>query len=83
MRFNYFFILSDSFDFIARIVFCRLPLTVRSKMYSNHDIPVLFTQLLVFPPWFKNGKSYCGGTWKECDSEQLGQTEAQVSGRMF
>lgn len=47
-------------------------------MYSDHDIPVLFTQLLLFPPWLKNGKYYSGGTWRECDIEQLGQAEAQV-----
>lgn len=58
-----------------------MSLSLRSRMYSNHDIPVLFTQLLLFPPWLNNGKYYSGGTWKICDSEQVGQSEAQVSNR--
>ncbi|XP_023019578.1 zinc finger MYND domain-containing protein 10 [Leptinotarsa decemlineata] len=55
-----------------------LPLNVRSKMYADYDVPVLFTEIMLAAPWAKNGKVYSGGSWKAWDNEQLGQSEAQV-----
>ncbi|KAJ8972356.1 hypothetical protein NQ317_008766 [Molorchus minor] len=56
----------------------RLPISIYSCMYSVHDIPVLLIEILVEAPWVRDGKQYSGGTWKDWDQEQLGQSEAQV-----
>ncbi|KAJ8947878.1 hypothetical protein NQ318_010024 [Aromia moschata] len=56
----------------------RLPVSIYNRMYSVHDIPVLFTEILIASPWVKDGRQYSAGTWKDWDKEQLGQTEAQV-----
>lgn len=55
-----------------------LPLSISSRMYHTHDIPMLFAQLLLIRPWVKNGKQYTAGKWMEWDGEALGQAEAQV-----
>ncbi|KAG5891672.1 hypothetical protein JTB14_020090 [Gonioctena quinquepunctata] len=55
-----------------------LPLNIRSKMYAEYDVPVLFTQIILAAPWAKDGKVYTGGSWKIWCDEQLGQCEAQV-----
>ncbi|CAG9813787.1 unnamed protein product [Phaedon cochleariae] len=55
-----------------------LPVSIRSKIYTEYDIPVLFTEIMLAKPWAKDGKLYSGGVWKDWDNEQLGQCEAQV-----
>ncbi|CAG9764398.1 unnamed protein product [Ceutorhynchus assimilis] len=56
----------------------RLPVSVCSRLYGTHDVPVLLTEILMSKPWLNNGKQYVAGKWKDWDYEQLGQAEAQV-----
>ncbi|XP_028130564.1 zinc finger MYND domain-containing protein 10 [Diabrotica virgifera virgifera] len=62
--------LSESLD--------TLPVSVKSKMYADYDVPVLFTEIIIRAPWYKDGKVYVGGKWKKWDNEQLSQYEGQA-----
>ncbi|XP_030745100.1 zinc finger MYND domain-containing protein 10 [Sitophilus oryzae] len=56
----------------------RLSISVCSRIYTTHDIPVLLTEILIGKPWFCDGKQYINGKWMNWDGEQLCQAEAQV-----
>ncbi|CAG9858510.1 unnamed protein product [Phyllotreta striolata] len=55
-----------------------LPVGVKSKIFGDYDVPILFTEILTKAPWIRGDKIYSGGKWRDWDREQLGQQEAQV-----
>lgn len=55
-----------------------LPVSTKSKIYGDYDVPILFTEILSVAPWIKGNQIYTGGKWRDWDKEQLGQHEAQV-----
>ncbi|XP_057654696.1 zinc finger MYND domain-containing protein 10 [Diorhabda carinulata] len=56
----------------------RLPIAVKSKMFGDYDVPVLFTEIMLITPWLKDEKVYVGGKWKKMDNEQLSPYEGQI-----
>ncbi|KAL3288444.1 hypothetical protein HHI36_002889 [Cryptolaemus montrouzieri] len=56
----------------------RLPLSVCSNIYTQHDIPTLFIEILRNKPWIKEDKQYSTGKWIQWDGEAVCNPAAQI-----